>query len=68
MRVQFRSFRSEFRSWDGLFEDAATYASRLGPERLISISHSHGGSDLGGTGVVTVWYWQDDESSDREKE
>jgi hypothetical protein len=60
MRVRFEHFRSEYKSWDALFEDAAAFASRLPPERLISISHSHGGTELAGTGVVTVWYWEDD--------
>jgi hypothetical protein len=34
----------------------------IGPDHLISISHSHGGGDdafgTGGSGVVTVWYWE----------
>jgi hypothetical protein len=39
-------------SWATLFTEAADFAE-LGPERLISISHSADG----GNGVVTVWYW-----------
>jgi hypothetical protein len=37
-------------------------ATMIGPDHLISISHSHGGGDdafgTGGSGVVTVWYWE----------
>lgn len=54
MRVQFRIFRSGFGSWSSLFEQAAEFATALGPERVISISHSADKCD----GVVTVWYWE----------
>ena len=52
-RVEFRSFRGIWATWESLFEQAAGFASDLGPDRLISISHSEDRSD----GVVTVWYW-----------
>ncbi len=51
--VQFEIFKSSFKSWESLFEDAATFADGVGPERLIGISHSEDQSK----GVVTVWYW-----------
>ena len=54
MQVAFRTFRGTWASFETLFGKAATFASRLGPERLISISHSEDGGD----GVVTVWYWR----------
>ena len=53
MRVRFRVFRSVFQSWESLFQEVADFATEVGPERLISISHSEDKSD----GVVTVWYW-----------
>jgi hypothetical protein len=53
--VRFREFRSSFKSWDELFSEAAAFASTLGRERLISISHS----EDSGKGVVAVWYWGD---------
>ncbi len=53
MRVEFRIFRASFRSWEELFAEAADFASRLGRDRLISISHSEDQNQ----GVVTVWYW-----------
>ena len=55
MRVEFRIFRSMMKSWDTLFAEAAAFASELGPDRLISISHSEDNDE----GVVTVWYWSE---------
>jgi hypothetical protein len=51
--VHFEIFKSSFKSWESLFEDAAKFAESIGRERLISISHSEDQSK----GVVTVWYW-----------
>ena len=48
------SFAALFSTWDSLFSDAAEFATALGRERLISISHS----EEKGEGVVTVWYWK----------
>jgi hypothetical protein len=53
--VRFREFRSTFGSWRALFEEAAQFATTVGPERLISISHSEDQTK----GVVAVWYWTD---------
>ena len=39
-------------SWDSLFAQAAAFASRIGPDRVINISHSEDMS----VGVVAVWY------------
>lgn len=52
-RVQFEYFRGTLSSWDTLFRQAARFASKLGEDRVISISHSCTHAD----GVVTVWYW-----------
>jgi hypothetical protein len=52
-RVGFEVFRGTWGTWENLFEQAAEFAGRVGPERLIAISHSEDGND----GVVTVWYW-----------
>ena len=51
--VKFRVFRSDFSSWNTLFEEAAEFATIIGRDRVISISHSADNVD----GVVTVWYW-----------
>ena len=52
-KVKFKIFRGTFASWSALFSEAAHFASRIGEEDLINISHSCSHSD----GVVTVWYW-----------
>ena len=52
----FRHFRGALTTWEQLFQQAAAFASSIGPQRLISISHSEDYSD----GVVTVWYWTDE--------
>jgi len=54
-RVAFRHFRDRWKSWEELFQEAADFAGTVGPQRLISISHSADQSD----GVVTVWYWKE---------
>jgi hypothetical protein len=54
-------FRGTLASWDQLFIDAAEFATSLGPDRLITISHSEDQQD----GVVAVWYWA--ESADAER-
>ena len=54
IQVQFRAFRGLLKSWQSLFQEAADFATELGPERLISISHSEDANE----GVVTVWYWE----------
>lgn len=54
-KVQYRVFRGIWTSFEELFSQAANFASLLGPERLISISHCE---TTKGT-VVTVWYWAD---------
>lgn len=55
MKVEYRVFRGVWTTFEALFQQAAEFASLLGPERLISISHSEDEDD----GVVTVWYWVD---------
>jgi hypothetical protein len=52
-KVEFEVFRSTISSWQDLFASAAAFATKVGPERVISISHSADN----GEGVVTVWYW-----------
>ena len=52
-RVYHEHFRGSWSTWESLFQDAADFAARVGPENLISISHSEDHNE----GVVTVWYW-----------
>jgi len=63
MRVQFRVFEGPARHswcgtsmWTDLFKQAAKFASAIGPERLINISHAFAEPN---NGNVTVWYWSD---------
>jgi hypothetical protein len=51
--VRFKQFRGTFTRWEKLFSDAAEFATQVGRERLITISHSADHSE----GVVTVWFW-----------
>lgn len=54
-RVTARTFHERnLRRFRELMREAALFASDIGKERLINISHS--GSTMGGY-VVTVWYW-----------
>jgi hypothetical protein len=58
VQVEFEVFRSSMRPWEELFGLAAEFATEIGPARLINISHSEDQND----GVVTVWYWAEDEA------
>jgi hypothetical protein len=53
-QVAFEIFRSHTESWETLVQHAAEFAAGIGPEKLISISHSEDSNE----GVVTVWYWR----------
>ena len=51
--VAFKVFRASGETpWDKLFAAAAEFASTVGAERVVNISHS---SDSG-SGTVVVWY------------
>ena len=52
-KLAYRVFRGTLASWDELFTQAASFATEVGPERVVNISHSADQHD----GVVTVWYW-----------
>ena len=54
MKVKFKVFRGTFATWETLFKEAARFATKLGREQLITISHSEDSKN----GVVTVWYWE----------
>jgi hypothetical protein len=53
--VKFKVFRGVMASWPDLFQQASEFATQLGRERLITISHSEDQQD----GVVAVWFWGD---------
>jgi hypothetical protein len=59
MHVAFKHFVSRGDSWESLFAEAAAFGTEVGRDRLISVSHSHGGGNIMGMlglGVVSVWY------------
>jgi hypothetical protein len=60
MRVRYEVFQSSIESWQSLFNQAAEFATQVGPDRLIGISQSEGRGDWHANGVVTVWYWDAD--------
>jgi hypothetical protein len=53
MQVRFKVFRGMLTTWQALMQEAADFATDVGPDNLISISQSEDRSD----GVITVWYW-----------
>jgi len=55
VRVAFEAFRGLWATWQTLFHDAAEFVSRVGPQRVIGVSHSEDKD----AGVVTVWYWEE---------
>lgn len=59
LKVQFEIFRSDVNSWQNLFEQAANFATLIEREKIINISHSADN----GTGIVTVWYWEEKDSN-----
>jgi hypothetical protein len=54
MRVRHRRFKSSFKSWETLCDEASAFASELGRDRVINISVAQDA----GQGVVIVWYWE----------
>ena len=59
--VRVEMFRGTIASWEQLFAEAAEFATTVGKDRLITISHSEDQQD----GVVAVWYWADPSGSAR---
>ena len=54
-QAAFHIVRGTFTTWDSLFREAAEFAAKVGPDRLIGLSHSADKQD----GVITVWYWEE---------
>jgi hypothetical protein len=63
-QITCRIFRGTFATWDQLFSDAAAFATEIGSERVLNISHSADRGD----GVVAVWYWALEADKDTENE
>ena len=56
MKVHFEVFKSSYRRWEELYRDAADFATKIGHQRLVNISHACDHSEA----TVTVWYWDKD--------
>jgi hypothetical protein len=54
VKLNYRMFRGTLATWNDLFMKAAYFATEIGRERVLNISHSADDGD----GVVTVWYWE----------
>jgi hypothetical protein len=61
VEARYKVFQSSFSSWQVLFDQAAAFASALGPDRLIDIAHSESHT---GNGVVVIWYWDIEQGED----
>jgi len=51
--VKHEIFKSSFSSWQEMCDEAAAFATRVGREKVISISQSADNHQ----GVIVVWYW-----------
>jgi hypothetical protein len=61
-RVHFKYVgRGMLTSLEGVFKEAAAFASKIAPEQLITIDVLHDGSSV-------VWYWASDEEQQALKE
>ncbi|MHC5064420.1 MAG: hypothetical protein ACYTG5_10650 [Planctomycetota bacterium] len=58
--MKYKIFKGTLIGWKELFQQAADFASELGPRRVQTISHS--GSN--GRGIVTVWYVDEEETAE----
>ena len=54
MKVGYQIFKSTFRSWETLCEEAAAFASEKGKDRVINIAVSEDHNE----GVIIVWFWE----------
>ncbi|MGI9518708.1 MAG: hypothetical protein ACR2NP_16745 [Pirellulaceae bacterium] len=52
-KLKFKYFRGSMKTWQTLFEEAATFASKQGEQSILNITTSCDHHDA----VVTVWYW-----------
>jgi hypothetical protein len=54
MQVQFKTFESQFLTRQKMLQKAAEFATQMGPERLINVTHSEDHHES----LITVWYWE----------
>lgn len=56
LRVAFKAFDSKMASREKLFRAATEFASQIGRDRLITLTHSEDHDNI----VITIWYWTDE--------
>lgn len=56
-RVKSKIFRTTLGSWEGLCDEATAFASIVGPDHLINISHASGAGHVINDALIVVWYW-----------
>lgn len=61
--LSYHAFRGKWASWEELFSKASEFATQIGPERLVNISHSADHHD----GLVVVWYWEAEGSKEERR-
>ena len=58
MKLKFQKFSAYIKSWEQVFQEAADFATSVGRENVVSISHSEDHNEA----IVTVWYWTNSRS------
>ncbi len=53
MYTHYRMFKSSVKTWQTMLNEASDFASTIGEQRVINISHSCDNNKA----VVVVWYW-----------
>lgn len=58
MRLRYKIYKTFilFEGWAPICDEAAEFATRLGPDRVVSVSHSYSHRNAS----VIVWYWAED--------
>ena len=51
--LQFQIVRGSLSSWESLCKMAARIGTRIGRDRVVSISHSEDSNEA----IITIWYW-----------
>ena len=54
-QMKFRKFTAYIKSWETVFQEAADFASSVGREQVVSVSHSEDHNEA----IITVWFWDE---------
>lgn len=54
-KMRFRRFNAVIKSWETVLQEAADFASSLGRDRVVTISHSEDHNKYD----IVVWYWDE---------